>query len=409
MTAVYRGETMKEAFIRELKRKTLSFVHNAQYLVGRRRMESIFDGYDATTIENPPMKGTKTIAFVITRMVRFHGGQTSVLRLGTRLAQKGMKVLYLIYKPQSVGEMKLCAKSNLDGYEGSFASYDAYVFGIGKKYVMPDIVVATSWDTVSYAKKLDTYRMYFVQDYEPYFYQFGEEFLMSRSTYGQGLHMVSLGAWNRTMIEKEAEPVSPVDVISFPYEAREYPIAERDYARYRDKKTITLAVYVKYYGKRLPNLIPYILSNTAKELEGRGITLDVRYFGEAGTYRIPGGKNLGQLSHEELAKLYSEADFGMVASMSNISLVPYEMHATGLPLIEFKEGTYPFFFPEDTALLASINDRDIAGMLLEAIENPDKIREMNEKAREHMKELSWERTGDEFYEIIHKTYDAGKA
>jgi len=400
---------MKEAFIRELKRKTLSLMHNAQYLVGRRRMEAVFNGYDASTIENPPMKGTETIAFVITRMVRFHGGQTSILRLGTRLAQKGMKVLYLVYKPQSVAEMKLCAGANLSGYEGSFASFDSYVSGIGKKYVMPDIVVATSWDTVSYAKKIDTYRMYFVQDYEPYFYMFGEEFLMSRSTYGQGLHMVSLGAWNKMMIEKEAEPVSPIDEISFPYEAREYPAAERDYGSYRDKKKITLAVYVKYYGKRLPNLIPYILGNTSKELEKKGITLDVRYFGEAGTYKIPGGKNLGQLNHKELAQLYSEADFGMVASMSNISLVPYEMISTGLPLIEFKEGTYPFFFPEDTAFLASINDRDIAQMLLDALNDPDRIREMNEKAREHMKELSWERTGDEFYEIIHKAYDAGRS
>ncbi|MCR5431342.1 MAG: glycosyltransferase family 1 protein [Lachnospiraceae bacterium] len=400
---------MKEAFIRELKRKTLSFMHNAQYLVSRRRMENVFNGYDASTVENPPMKGTKTIAFVITRMVRFHGGQTSVLRLGTRLAQKGMKVLYLIYKPQSTSEMKLCAKANLAGYEGSFASFEAYVSGIGKKYVMPDIIVATSWDTVSYAKKLDTYRMYFVQDYEPYFYPFGEEFLMSRSTYGQGLHMVSLGAWNKMMIEKEAQPVSEIDEVSFPYEAREYPVAERDYDSYKNKKTIVLAVYVKYYGKRLPNLIPYILGNTAKELEKKGITLDVRYFGEAGTYRIPGGKNLGQLTHGELARLYGEADFGMVASMSNISLVPYEMHATGLPLIEFAEGTYPFFFPEGTALLASINDRDISQMLIEAIGDPDRIKSMNEKAGKYMEGLSWERTGDEFYEIIHKAYNAGKA
>ena len=88
---------MKEAFVRELKRRTLSLMHNAQYLVSRRRMETVFNGYDASTVENPPMKGMNTIAFVITRMVRFHGGQTSILRLGTRLAQKGMKVLYLVY------------------------------------------------------------------------------------------------------------------------------------------------------------------------------------------------------------------------------------------------------------------------------------------------------------------------
>ena len=51
-------------------------MHNAQYLVSRRRMETVFNGYDASTVENPPRKGMNTIAFVITRMVRFHGGQT---------------------------------------------------------------------------------------------------------------------------------------------------------------------------------------------------------------------------------------------------------------------------------------------------------------------------------------------
>ena len=50
----------------------------------------------------------------------------------------------------------------------------------------------------------------------------------------------------------------------------------------------------------------------------------------------------------------------MVASMSNISLVPYEMHASGLPVIEFGDGSYPFFFGQDTAILTKIGEKDIA-------------------------------------------------
>lgn len=399
---------MKEAIIRELKRKALGLIHNAEYMADRRKLSGLFDGYNPDVITNPKLTQAKTIAFVITRMVRFHGGQTSILRLGTRLAQKGMKVLYLVYKPQSLKEMKLCAESNLSGYQGTFCSFDKYVAGIGTKYICPDIVTATSWDTVSYAKKLDSYKMYFVQDYEPYFYKFGEEFFMSRSTYEQGLHMVSLGAWNKAMILKETEPVSPVDEISFPYEASEYPLSERNYAALSDKKTIVLAVYVKYYGKRLPNLIPYMLENTAQKLQKEGITLDVRYFGEAGTFRAKGGRNCGQLTKQQLLELYREADFGMVASMSNISLVPYEMHATGLPVIEFKEGTYPFFFPENTALLASMEKRDIADLLMDAVRNPMNLLEMNKRALSYMEGLSWERTGDEFYEIINKTIGTGE-
>ena len=53
------------------------------------------------------------------------------------------------------------------------------------------LVIATSWDTVSFVKKLSGYKMYFVQDYEPYFYPFGELSLLAKKTYEQGLHMVS--------------------------------------------------------------------------------------------------------------------------------------------------------------------------------------------------------------------------
>lgn len=38
-------------------------------------------------------------------------------------------------------------------------------------------------------------------------------------------------------------------------------------------------------------------------------------------------------------------------SYTNISLVPYEMMATGLPLVELKEGTFTEFMPERSAVL----------------------------------------------------------
>ncbi len=57
------------------------------------------------------------------------------------------------------------------------------------------------------------------------------------------------------------------------------------------------------------------------------------------------GNNLGKLNKEEMKSLYEKSDFGIVASMTNISLVPYEMLAMGLPIVEFKDGSFPFFFP----------------------------------------------------------------
>lgn len=397
-----------EAVVRETKRRTLSLIHEMEYKTEEVRMKGILENYDPSDCEQVVPEKVKTIAFIITRMVRFHGGQTSVLHLGTELSKLGYKVIYLSYKQQSREEMEICAGSNLADYKGKVSPLKVYRAAIDAgKCKEPDVVVATSWDTVSFAKKFTkSYKMYFVQDYEPYFYKFGEEFLMAKSTYDQGLHMVSLGAWNKAMIERECGENSErkLDVISFPYEKQEYPRLKREYTNYMDKKKIKIAVYMKYYGKRLPNLIPYMLKNTAAKFEAEGIEVEVLYFGEAKTFKSEGGRNLGQLKKDEMLNLYRECDFGMVASMSNISLVPFEMHSVGLPLIEFSDGTYPYFFRDNTAILTRIGKKDIYDELKGILDDPSVLIEMQNRADEDMEKLSWTSSAKEFADILERIH-----
>ncbi len=388
-----------EGTVRELKRKTLSLMHNVQARVERMRLEPLLENYDPEPIvNNQPTKKIKSIMFIITRLVRFSGGQTSILRLGTQLSRQGYKVYYAVYKPQSRTEMIYCASANLKDYQGTTVTAKE----MKRMYRSIDAVVATSWDTVSYAKKFYGYKMYFVQDYEPYFYMYGEQSLMAEKTYEQGLHMVSLGEWNKDMILKHCKTTSPIDVISFPYERSEYPEVCRDYDSYSDKKELTLAVYLKYYGKRLPCMIQWMIKKLKEELIRDGISLKVYYFGEAKTFKVHSGVNLGMLSKEELYNLYKHADFGMVASYSNISLVPYEMLATGLPLIEIEDGTFPYFFKEDSAILTSISYKDLYKKLKEALRTPEIMKTRNRNAQKTMEALSWERTGREMKDIITK-------
>ena len=358
---------------REGKRILLSAIHNARAIVERKRVEFELKNYTTDVIKNEPAADCRSVLFVITRMVRFHGGQTSILRLGTALAKQGFVVGYAVYKPQTKKEMELCARSNLATYSGMLFTADELQKMISGEKKSADIVVASSWDTVSFVKKLPGYRMYFVQDYEPYFYSFGELFLMAKKTYEQGLHMVSLGAWNKKMIERECRPVSPVDVIDFPYEASEYESDSRDYSAYALKEELKLAVYLKFYGKRLPCVIPHMLLEAKEYLKEQGIRLRVRYFGEAGSFHAPGGENLGMLNKQQLKALYEDSDFGMVASLSNISLVPYEMLAAGLPVIEFSDGTFEEFFPEGSATLVGISGKELAQKLLALLREPKQL------------------------------------
>jgi O-antigen biosynthesis protein len=379
-----------------LKIKVKGILHSVQAKTEKRLVNYRISNYDVSVISNNKPEKTKRILFVVERMAKYSGGQTSMLRLGTELAKLGHEVGYVVYKPQTKSDMEEIAASNLTGYLGRMYT-NKQLEGIKS-----DIVVATSWDTVAFTKKIPGYKMYFIQDYEPYFFSFGELFLMAKKTYEQGLHMVSLGAWNKEMIEKNCHPVSPVDYVEFPYESAEYPHYKRDYDSYSKKKEIVIAVYLKYYGKRLPNITQHMLKQVKEKFLSDGIKLTLLYYGEDKSFRTEGGENLGMLTKKELLSLYRRADFGMVASMSNVSLVPYEMLATGLPLIEFEDGTFPYFFPEGSALLTSLDAEDLYVKLKESIKNPSLLKERDKSADSCLSTLSWSKTAKQFEEIINK-------
>lgn len=379
-----------------LKIKVKGILHSVQAKTEKRLVNYRIANYDVSVISNNKPEKIKRILFVVERMAKYSGGQTSMLRLGTELAKLGHEVGYVVYKPQSKSDMEEIAASNLTGYLGKMYTNKQL------EDIKSDIVVATSWDTVAFAKRIPGYKMYFIQDYEPYFFSFGELFLMAKKTYEQGLHMVSLGAWNKEMIEKNCQPVSPVDSVEFPYESAEYPHYKRDYDSYSKKKEIVVAVYLKYYGKRLPNITQHMLKQVKEKFLSDGIKITLLYYGEDKSFRTEGGENLGMLTKKELLSLYRRADFGMVASMSNVSLVPYEMLATGLPLIEFEDGTFPYFFPEDSALLTSLDAEDLYVKLKESIKNPSLLKERDKNAVSCLSTLSWSKTAKQFEDILNR-------
>lgn len=378
----------------KLKYKVKGIYHNLSAAMEKRQVNFRLKNYDPEVLTHNTLKKSNKILFVLERMAKYSGGQTSILRLGTELSKLGYEVGYIVYKPQTKSDMMECAAFNLADYQGEMYTNKSL------EKIKSDIVIASSWDTVAFAKKIPGYKMYFIQDYEPYFYPFGELFVLAQKTYEQGLHMVSLGPWNKEMVEMHCKINSPIDYVEFPYEKKEYPDHTRDYLSYSKRKEFVLAVYLKYYGKRLPSITQYLLKQVKEEFAKDGVNLIIKYFGEDKSFRTEGGENLGMLSKGELLKLYRKADFGMVASMSNISLVPYEMLATGLPLIEFEDGTFPYFFPEGSAILTSLSYKDLYSKLKSAVKNPDSIIRMQNTAKEYLDTLSWAKTASQFSEII---------
>lgn len=343
---------------------------------------------------NVAPKRIYTIAFVVPTLKKYAGGHTSILRLGTCLVEKGYNVCYVSFHNQDKIKMEKVAHDNLPGVKGKFYQYSEF---INNKC---DVCIATSWESVYWAKQLFGYKIYFVQDFEPYFFKLSERYLLALKTYELGFHIVSLGKWNTKQIENSCTLTGKMEIIDFPYEPSEYKAAPRDFSLYAHKSNVSIAVYTKEEGKRIPNMLQGILLKASEELKNHGITLNIKFFGLKSNHRVIVGTNCGKLNKTELAELYRKSDFGMVASMTNISLVPYEMIAVGLPVIEFSSGSYGDFLPVDSAILVDYNYRTLVNAILEVLKTPDKLGVMTRKAKRSIQSLSWRTTGKEFEEIL---------
>lgn len=352
------------------------------------------DWISANPVTNIRPEKIERIVFVIPPIGAFSGGHTSILRLGRYLTLKGHKVSYAVYENFDKNEQIAAAQMCLSDYRGDIIAFSD--ISAEDKF---DIVIATNCFSVYYAQKLEGYKIIFAQDYEPFFYEAGDYNLFAKKSYELGFHIISLGEWNKHMILKHVDETLKIDTVRFPYEKSEYKYIERDYLQYKDKRSFSLCVYIRKTPRRLPGICQMICKSLVERFAADGKELQVYYFGE-NTIDYKYGKNLGKMNKAQLAELYKKCDFGMVASYTNISLVPYEMLAMGLPIIEMKGGSFPYFFGDDDAFLFDLNYDALYMGIKRAIDNPEILIERDKRIQQKLQELSWEDTAAEFESIL---------
>lgn len=184
----------------------------------------IIDNCDFDIVENN-YNGGKKIGILLPHLVKSSGGVTSILRLGTNLSKLGYQLTYISMFNDNEKDMVEAAKFNLSNYEGECLPLNK----TNKNDF--DIIVATEWRTVYRIMDFDAYKMYFVQDFEPIFFEMGERYLLSKKTYELGLHIVSLGKWNVDTVVKSCDVKGQIDYIEFPYEKTEYTFVKRNFEK----------------------------------------------------------------------------------------------------------------------------------------------------------------------------------
>ena len=369
--------------------------------------EHLFELYNDQKVEQVASGSPiKSIVFILPDMATFSGGLTSVLRLATYLSGFGYDIFYYTLNPTQDSVFKHNATINLKGYKGQLIQEQEL------QQRTFDVVVATLWTSVYFVAKnrhLFRYKAYFIQDFEPYFYPQGDFYQLSLQTYHMGFIMISLGSWNKRMIESNDSKLS-VHSVDFPFEQSEYQLESSGRVPIQEKiarKQLTFAVYIKNDPKRAPALLVLQLGYMKQQLESQGYTIEIIYYGTDASYEIPYGFNAGKLSLEELKSLYLKADFGVVASFTNISLVNYEMIAMGLPVMDYRSGSAPDFFTDDTMLFLSHETDGMYKTVLSLIASPQRLDALVLNAQKHIKGKTWESTAHQFAAVLQSLQEAG--
>ena len=304
-------------------------------------------------------RSIKQIVWVLPDLPAGSGGHRNVLRFANFLPKSKYKckVLVLNSSQSDVELMSFVAEHY--GFMGFEVTRDRSVVD-GASHVF-----ATHHSTVDFVKKYspaDASTCYLVQDFESYFYPMSAQYLHALDSYfDTSLNVICSGPWMSGKIKE-------LTGRSVPY--FDFPVARAIY----NQGSVGERAGVLFFAK----------ADTPRRLFDLGIQglrlfkswnpgVEITLFGGSASQmkEFEGEFNvLGRLDTiEELGDLYRKSAVGMVFSTTNPSLVPYEMMACGLPVVDVavrSDGFSKYGTPA-TAVLAEANATSLALRLTQLV------------------------------------------
>ena len=264
-------------------------------------------------------------------------------------------------------------------------------------YGTEDIIISTSYDTCYYSRSIDSdsERFYFVQDYEPEFSPFGSYYLLARDTYAFEFNCITAGKW----LSKKVTSVGGNVLGHFELGVDKHIFFPNKNSSKHQNNLPLIAVYSRSATpRRMTELAIMGLNILSKE----GFEFEVTFFGEE---KIPITASfrhniIGVVQPEELANLYRKSDIGCVFSGTNYSLVPLEMMACGLPIIEFDGENTRETFPQGSVRFTKPNPLEIAKNVKTLILNAKEREIQKINALEYIKDLNWEKSARKLESLI---------
>ncbi len=320
------------------------------------------------------------INWVMPDFIQGAGGHTTIFRMASHLQRLGHRSVFWI----TGGSTHSDPSAYIDTHFFPLQCPVHALTADNLDDVTGDVVFATHCWTAYYVRGIRNVwrKCYFVQDYEPYFYPLGADYHYARRTYHFGFHIIVAGRWLQEMLRRESNASSYV--FDLAYDPRYYQPAQ--------KSCTAGSLRIAFYARASTERRMVTLGLEALALLGK-IRHDfvVHFFGgePQKSPSVYAHIDEGVLTEAELGDLYRTSDLGMVFSATNHSLVPVEMMACGLPVLELAGENNALIYPPGSIALAEPDEQSVANLLCRLLDSAEERAALRTAGLAYAATLSW--------------------
>ena len=328
------------------------------------------------------------------------GGHTTIFRIIHHLEKMGHRSKIWICGKTHFKSLRI-ANNVLKGYFFPLSAEMGILDNSLSCKLEGDCIFSTSFETCYYSRSLPSEkpRFYLVQDYEPDFFAIGSKHFLAKETYKFGFNCITAGKWLlRKTQSAGGNCIGYFDLAvdhSLFFQPLKPPVLE-------------VPVVVVYSRAGTERRLSEMVIHGLNLLACRNIQFKVMFFGAK---KIPVAAQfpheiLGVLKPRDLASLYRKSTVGCVFSATNYSLVPLEMMACGLPVVEFDGENTRETFPEACVTFSSPSplaiSKTVEGLLLDE----QKRASQSSNAAKFVEKLSWQVSCKKIEQLILSQLDA---
>ncbi len=281
------------------------------------------------------------------------GGHTTLFRMIQAAREAGFDNTLLLYDRYN-GDYRV----HLDRIRRGWPWLDCDIRMIPERVHGYDGTVASSWPTahVAATRVDDGARLYFIQDFEPYFHPRGSLYALAEDTYRFGFRNIALGPMISSTIQREVGTHS--DTIPFGTDRSTYRLLDADGPR----------AGIAFFAKRNNDRRGYRIAVLAlREFRRRMPDQPIHVYGDRLLVSGLDVVNHGYLAPDELNHLYNRVIAGLILSFTNISLVPAEMAAAGAVPVLNQDADARLTFGNPEARWAEPTPSGLAGALVDVV------------------------------------------